>query len=129
MQVVVGIIINVEQEILIAQRPFDKYKGGLWEFPGGKVEANESQLEALQRELLEEIGVIVQAAEPWLTIQHDYGDRVVQLNTWLVTEFSGQPQGREGQAICWISKDKFSEFEFPAGNQHIIEQLQIRLSL
>lgn len=123
MYVVVGIIINSQQEVFIAQRTSDKYKGGLWEFPGGKVEQNETLLQALQRELKEEIGIDVLAAEPWLLIQHDYGDRFVVLNVWLVTEFAGKPYGKEGQQIAWVSKNALSQFEFPEGNKQILFQL------
>ena len=105
MQVVVGIIINSQQEIFIAKRPPDKYKGGLWEFPGGKVEAHETVLQALQRELKEEIDINVLAAEPWLITHYDYGDRFVVLNVWLVTQFAGQPSSKENQEISWVSKN------------------------
>lgn len=124
MQVIVGIIFNAQNEILVAQRPPDKYKGGLWEFPGGKIEANETHFNALQRELLEEIGIEVISAEPWLEIQYDYGDRLVYLNTWLVRQFSGEPKGIEGQLIRWVSKEALSQFEFPQGNLNIIQRLQ-----
>lgn len=124
MQVIVGIIINSQQEILIAQRPQDKYKGGLWEFPGGKIEANELPIQALKRELSEEIAIDVIDATPWISIQHDYGDRIVLLNTWFVTHYSGEPYGREGQAIAWVKQPALTHFEFPAGNHDIIKRLQ-----
>ena len=124
MQVVVGIIFNSQQEIFIAKRPPDKYKGGLWEFPGGKVEKNETILQALQRELKEEIGIDVLDAKPWLITNHDYGDRFVILNVWTVTDFIGQPHGREGQQISWVSKHSLSQLEFPEGNTEIIKNIQ-----
>jgi 8-oxo-dGTP diphosphatase len=124
MQVVVGILINSQQEIFIAKRPPNKYKAGLWEFPGGKVELNESLFDALKRELEEEIGIQILSAEPWLVTQHDYGDRVVLLNTWLVTQFSGEAHGKEGQQIAWIPKSALNQFQFPDGNKEILEHLQ-----
>jgi 8-oxo-dGTP diphosphatase len=123
MHVVVGIIINSQQEIFIAKRPPDKYKGGLWEFPGGKVELHETILQALKRELKEEIGIEVLAAKPWIITQHNYGDRFVELNVLLVTDFTGEPQGKEGQEIAWVSKNALSQFEFPEGNKKILAQL------
>lgn len=123
MQVIVGIIINSQQEILIAKRPSDKYKGGLWEFPGGKVEKGETLLQALRRELKEEIGIDVLAATSWLIIQHDYGDRFVILNIWLINDFLGEPHGKEGQQISWVSKNALSQFEFPEGNKKILEEI------
>jgi 8-oxo-dGTP diphosphatase len=128
MQVIVGIVVNSQQEILIAQRPKDKYKGGLWEFPGGKIEADESHLQALKRELSEEMGIEVLAAKPWMDIQHDYGDRIVFLNAWFVTQFSGEPYGREGQLIAWVPTKALGQFEFPEGNREIITKLHEKTS-
>lgn len=123
MHVAVGVIFNSEREVLIAKRPAHKYKGGLWEFPGGKVEVGETVFAALQRELNEEIGINIIYAEPWLQIQHDYQDRVVLLDTWIVTQFSGEPQGQEGQVIQWVKLADLSHFQFPDGNKVIIEKL------
>ena len=123
MQVVVGIIINSQQEIFIAQRPLDKYKGGLWEFPGGKVEKDETILQALHRELKEEIGIDIVTAEPWLVTHHDYGDRFVILNVWLITEFAGEPHGKEGQQTCWVAKNNLHQFTFPEGNSEILKNI------
>jgi len=123
MHVAVGIIRNATGDILIAQRPQHKYKGGLWEFPGGKIEANETVFEALQRELQEELDITVLSAEPWLKFQHDYTDRIVMLDVWTVTDFSGEPRGKENQPIRWISPHDFYHFEFPAGNRVILEKL------
>lgn len=124
LHVVAGIILNAEQEILIAQRPHNKFKAGLWEFPGGKIEPYESDLNALKRELLEEIGINVLSAEHWIDIQHNYGDKVVFLTMWFVTQFSGEPHGKEGQEIAWVSKNALNQFEFLEGNREIIDKLQ-----
>lgn len=123
MDVAVGIIRNAFGDILIAKRPEHKYKGGLWEFPGGKIESHETVFAALQRELEEELGITVLSAEPWLKFQHDYTDRIVLLNVWNVTNFTGEPAGREGQAIQWISPHDLHQFEFPAGNKVILENI------
>ncbi len=123
MHVAVGIIRNAVGEILIAQRPKHTYKGGLWEFPGGKVEAGENVFQALQRELQEELAIHVIAAESLLQFQHDYTDRKVLLDVWTVTQFSGEPQGMEGQSIRWVQPSQFHQFEFPEGNRLILETL------
>ena len=81
--VAAGVILNSEGQILLALRPKDKHKGGLWEFPGGKVEAGESVQQALARELLEEVSLTVVEAAPFLIIDHDYGDKQVTLDVWL----------------------------------------------
>src|SRR5207249_3488556 len=110
-------------EVLIAQRPRNKYKGGLWEFPGGKVESLETVFQALQRELEEELGITVKTAEPWLQFQHDYIDRIVLLDVWSVIHFSGEPHGKEGQSIRWVNRQALHQFEFPEGNRIILEKL------
>lgn len=123
MHVVVGIIQNAIGEILIAERPNHKYKGGLWEFPGGKVENNELAFDALQRELKEELNIHVISAVRWLEHQHDYSDRIVLLDTWTITAFSGTPEGAEGQLIRWVSPKDLQQFQFPEGNHFILEKL------
>ena len=97
--VAVGIVADSAGAILIARRPDHAHQGGLWEFPGGKVEAAESVATALQRELHEELGIAVQAAEPWLQIRHAYPDKTVLLDVWRVTAWRGEPHGREGQPL------------------------------
>ncbi len=124
MHVAVGIIQNALGEILISERPKNKYKGGLWEFPGGKVESDETAFEALQRELKEELSIDVTSAEQFLQFQHDYTDRVVLLDVWKVTHFSGTPQGREGQLIRWVLSNDLSQYPFPEGNHFILNQIR-----
>jgi 8-oxo-dGTP diphosphatase len=123
MHVAVGIVQNTAGEILIAERPKQKYKGGLWEFPGGKVEPGENVFQALQRELKEELGINVVTAESWLQFQHDYIDRQVLLDVWRVTSFLGEPSGMEGQAVRWILPSQFAEYEFPEGNRFILSKI------
>ena len=127
MRVAVGLVFNACGNILIAQRPPGKYQSGLWEFPGGKVEVNETVLQALQRELLEEVDIHVIIAEHWLQTEYDYPDRKVLLETWRVTQFSGEPRGKEGQLVQWVSLDCLQQFQFPLGNRKVIEKLQFLL--
>lgn len=128
LHVAVGVLINSKNEILIAQRPHHTYKGDLWEFPGGKIEPNETVFEALQRELHEEMGVHIISAYPWLQAQYDYPDRKVLLDTWRITHFAGEPRGCENQAIQWILPSMLHQFQFPEGNRLILEKLTLELA-
>ena len=119
--VAVGVIVNAAQEVLIAHRAQHLHQGGLWEFPGGKVETNEGVEQALKRELLEELNITVQNCAPLLEIAHDYGDKSVLLDVWLVREFSGKPQGLQGQPLQWVKPSELFGLEFPAANAPIVE--------
>lgn len=121
--VVIGIILNSHREVLIAQRLAHQEKGGLWEFPGGKVEANETAFQALQREFKEEIGIEIITAEPWAKVEYHYPHKSVLLDTWMVNQFNGTPQGAEGQLVEWGSSKTLLEREFPEGNREIIKKL------
>lgn len=122
--VVAGVILNATGDVLLALRPKNKHKGGLWEFPGGKVEAGESPRDALARELEEEIALAVEQAEPFLMIDHDYGDKHVTLDVWRVTQFSGTPHGREGQEVAWVPIVELANYQFPEANAAIVTALQ-----
>ena len=138
--VAIGILSNTVGEILVAQRPPDKSQSGLWEFPGGKLEKNETAFQALKRELLEEIGVQVLAASPWLQVKHTYPNpsgidsvgtlcfaHPTLLDIWHVTQFSGEPSGQEGQVIQWVSPKNLHKLPFLAGNRAIIEKILLDL--
>lgn len=121
--VAVGILINPVGKVLITRRPDHVHQGGLWEFPGGKVEDGEPVAAALNRELHEELGVTTQAAEPWLKIRHAYPDKIVLLDVWRVTAWQGEPHGREGQPLAWASSAELAGFTFPAADEPIIKAL------
>ncbi|WP_341502938.1 8-oxo-dGTP diphosphatase MutT [Gallaecimonas sp. GXIMD4217] len=122
--VAVGVIENGRDEVFLTKRPDDKHQGGKWEFPGGKVEEGEDVLRALDRELHEEIGINVVTAEPLTVVEHDYGDKVVKLDVWLVRGFVGQPHGKEGQEGAWIRVSELGEMDFPDANGPIVEAVQ-----
>lgn len=121
--VAAGVILNNARQVLLALRPQDKHKGGLWEFPGGKVEAGESVQEALARELLEEINLVVLEATPYIVIDHDYGDKLVTLDVWLVTKYRGVPHGSEGQEVAWVDISALHRYRFPEANAEIVAAL------
>ena len=106
--------------ILIAKRPAHLHQGGLWEFPGGKVEDGESVRAALQRELHEELGISVGQARPLLKVSHDYPDKQVLLDVWQVDAFGGEPHGAEGQPLAWVASRQLADYAFPAANQAIV---------
>ena len=100
-EVAVAILLNREQSVLTSWRQPHQHQGGLWEFPGGKREPDETLLDALKREINEELGVVIEQAEPFVRIDHDYGDKWVSLDVWLVSDFRGEPSGSEGQPLRW----------------------------
>lgn len=123
--VAVAAVINERDEVLIALRPEHVHQGGLWEFPGGKVERGEAVGDALQRELHEEIGIHTQCARPLIRLHYDYPDKSVLLDVWLVSRFSGTAHGREGQPIQWVRRRSLADYKFPAANLPIITALRL----
>ena len=100
-EVAVGILIRSNGDFLMTTRPIGKAYAGYWEFPGGKLEANETVVEALRRELIEEIGITIQAAQIWRTSLVDYPHALVRLSFCKITAWTGQLQMRESQQFAW----------------------------
>ncbi|WP_193073972.1 Nudix family hydrolase [Pseudomonas sp. FME51] len=123
--VMAAVIRDAQGRILIAKRPDDAHQGGLWEFPGGKLEDGEERADGLRRELQEELGVTVTQARPLLDIRHDYPDKSVRLDVWLVTGFDGQAHGAEGQPVRWVSAAELDDYDFPAANAPIVQAAQL----
>ena len=122
-RVVVGIL-RKENKILVAQRPLHKSYSGYWEFPGGKIEANETSEAALKRELYEELGVEMIVAQFCFQHQHAYPDKIVLLDIWLVTEFSPKPYGKENQTLYWASFPELLKLKLLEGNWAIMEKIK-----
>jgi 8-oxo-dGTP diphosphatase len=123
--VAAGAIEDAAGRILITRRPDHAHQGGLWEFPGGKLDTGETVAEGLARELEEELGIRVQAARPLIRVHHDYGDRHVLLDVHRVTAFGGDPHGREGQPLAWVHPDDMDPASFPAADRPIITALRL----
>ncbi|WP_414828236.1 8-oxo-dGTP diphosphatase MutT [Alteromonas sp. H39] len=121
--VAVGVILRGHQ-VYVCLRPDDKHQGGKWEFPGGKVDGDETVEQALQRELDEEVGIRVIQTSPLTVITHDYGDKKVVLDVHTVTTFTGEPFGKEGQEGQWRDINALSPEDFPAANVEIIDALR-----
>ena len=121
--VAVGILIDNGGRVLVTRREKGAHQGGLWEFPGGKVELSETIAEALTRELQEEVGVLVDATQPFIVIDHDYGDKQVRLDVYRVTRWRGEARGLEGQPLAWKLPAELGSWPFPAANALILERL------
>jgi len=125
MHVAVAVIRNSENEILIAKRPAHVHQGGLWEFPGGKVEAGEDTSMALKRELLEELGISVDHTVPFTTITYNYPDKHVYLDVHEIKRFGGRATGLEGQSVKWVAVNNLNLYSFPPANKIILNSLQL----
>ena len=96
-------VVDGRHQVLFAQRPPGKAYAGYWEFPGGKIEAGETVIDALIRELNEELGIQVRTAALWRSERFSYEHAHVELNFCRSADWSGEPHGREGQAFAWQS--------------------------
>lgn len=123
--VVAGVIRNQQGEILTTLRHDHLHQGGLWEFPGGKLEQGESRLEGLQRELKEELSIEVDSATPLIQVPHHYEDRSVLLDVWEVSAFSGEPTGVEEQQLRWSSLETLKVEDFPAADRPVLMALHL----
>lgn len=106
-----GVLVNGRGEVLIAQRPEGKIAAGKWEFPGGKIEPGEPARAALERELHEELGVKVRQARRLIRFRHEYGDRIVLLDTWLVSAWEGEPAPHENQEFGWVRTEDLDRLD------------------
>lgn len=123
-EVAVAVIVNEQQQVLVTLRPDHVHQGGLWEFPGGKLEQGETITQALTREITEELGIQIGDNEPLMQIQHDYPDKSVRLDVRRVSQFFGEPRGLEGQPVEWRDISSLDARDFPQANRAIIHALQ-----
>jgi 8-oxo-dGTP diphosphatase len=100
-EVAAGILLDKDGRFLLGQRPAGKPYAGYWEVPGGKIEKDESVFEALRRELQEELGIDIQSSEELTVLEHDYPHAYVRLHVSIIRDWTGIPQGCEGQALSW----------------------------
>jgi 8-oxo-dGTP diphosphatase len=121
--VAAGVIWNGDGRVLIARRPPGRPLAGRWEFPGGKVAAGETALEALARELREEIGIDVLEAEPLMSYRHAYPERVVILDVWRVSRFAGEPRALEGQPLRWELPERLLDAGLLEADRPIVDAL------
>ena len=124
-EVVAAIVVDSKQRILMAQRADWQHQGGKWEFPGGKIESHESHLQALARELQEEVGLQINqhACELFKAVHHDYADKKVSLYFYLVKGFLGIAKGLEGQPVLWVDEQTLPQMTIPDANKGIADAL------
>lgn len=126
--VVIGILKNTDNKVLIACRPPNVVQPGLWEFPGGKVEPNETLAAALNREFQEEIGIQVIASTHFLSLEYQTDTRHLHLHSFEITTYQGEPYGRENQEVRWVSIDELSQYAFLQANAPIIASLRLNFA-
>jgi len=120
----VAVIWNEKGQILIDKRRQEGLLGGLWEFPGGKVEPGETVLECIQREIKEELGIEIAVGEQLITINHAYTHFRVTLTVHHCHHLSGQPQPIECDEVRWVTLDEIDKYPFPKANVQIIAALR-----
>ena len=120
--VAVGVVIR-EGQFYLTKRLAHVHQGGKWEFPGGKVESDETVAQALSRELQEEIAIEILSCQPLMEIRHDYGDKAVCLYVYIVDNFIGEPTAQEGQEESWFSFTELKALNLPAANVAILDKL------
>lgn len=122
--VAAGILRDGSGQVLISERLCDGPFNGLWEFPGGKIGEGESSLDALRRELGEELGIDVVNARHYMSIRHEYPDRIVDLEFFLVTLWHGNPAGLEGQALRWLHPSELNHEVLLPADAPVIDALR-----
>jgi mutator protein MutT len=121
---VVAAIIRHAEQILITRRPDNVHLAGLWEFPGGKVEPDESLQSALRREIREELGVEIEVLDERFQIQHDYPNRSVELHFFEARILAGDPKPLDVADIRWVSPSDLDQFDFPEADRELISLLK-----
>ena len=120
---VAAALIVREGRFLICRRPMHKARGGLWEFPGGKLEPGESAEQALIRECREELAIEVEPGPVYMQLTHVYPDLTVELILLQVDAFAGEPRLLEHSELRWIGVEEIGDFDFCPADREILERL------
>lgn len=121
--VVAGVITDARGRILLARRTEGRDLAGRWEFPGGKREPGETEVEALVRELKEELGIVAEVGEPIINVPQQYPDKRLRLDVRRVPSWKGNPRGHEGQALAWVAPDKLPRYAMPPADRPVVAAL------
>ena len=128
LHVAAGILHDSAGRVLITERLCDGPFDGLWEFPGGKISGDESADEALRRELEEELGIEITDLHPFMELHHEYPDRIVDLEFFLVSAWNGEPRGLEGQGVRWLPAAQLDPVELLPADAPVVAAIQQMLS-
>ena len=120
---VAAALIELEGLYLIARRKEGVHLGGMWEFPGGKCEIGESFESCLQRELLEELGVEITQPQFFMTHNHEYPEKIVELNFFFCSILRGEPTSLGCAEFCWVKAEELGNFEFPPADMPVVSRL------
>lgn len=123
--VVAAVLFDSAGRVLLSRRPDHAHLGGLWEFPGGKVEVGEEPKQALRRELQEELGVELTCARPLIQVPYQYPEKAVLLDVWCVSTYDGLPEGVEGQELVWVTPLELREWAMPPADRPIIDAIRL----
>ena len=123
----IGLVFNENGELLIDQRLESSSMGGMWEFPGGKKTSDESIEKTIERELNEELGIVVKVGAKLLSFEHTYTHKKLYFTVHFCEWLSGEPKPLVSQRLLWVSPERLYEFPFPAANAKIISELQKHL--
>lgn len=125
-EVAAGVLCDSSGRVLIAERVGGGPFQGLWEFPGGKIDAGETAPQALSRELAEELGIEVTECSSFMNLRHEYDDRIVSIEFFIVSEWKSQPTGQEGQELRWVQADSLKSEELLPANVPVVAALKQR---
>lgn len=121
--IAIGVIENSQGQVLVAKRPAGVHLKGCWEFPGGKVESQESFKITLRRELAEEVGINIGATTKLIEFKHQYEDRHLHFQVYKVLDFIGEVHAKEAQQLKWVDRSELNTFNFPSANKAILDAL------
>lgn len=124
-EVAAGVLRDADGRVLVSRRAAGTHLAGLWEFPGGKIEADEAPEDALARELSEELGVRVGPCRPLVTVRHEYDEKIVRLRLFEIHSVDGEPRGAEGQDIRWVTTAELRTLAMPDADRPLIRLLDL----
>ena len=127
-EVVAALVQDEKGRYLITQRRKGSHLAGLWEFPGGKREADESLEEALRRELAEELSARFAVGQRVETVRWEYPERTIVIHFYRCRLESGTIEPREDQAMAWVAPERLSDFDFPPADRELITRLRVGAS-